>query len=111
MKRLRVLCPLLCILFSPLAWAGPLVIRRVTVIDATGNPDVAHVQVPSSMLLDTLLKMGLYQKTAESVIKMWEGANVGLIVRQEARSARNTTPRALESFITETFLTAYLHTV
>jgi len=29
---------LLSILLSPLAWAGPLVIRRVTVIDATGKP-------------------------------------------------------------------------
>src|SRR5579863_9933610 len=33
-----VRCVLLSILFSPLAWAGPLVIRRVTVIDATGKP-------------------------------------------------------------------------
>jgi cytosine/adenosine deaminase-related metal-dependent hydrolase len=33
-----VRCVLLSILLSPLAWAGPLVIRRVTVIDATGKP-------------------------------------------------------------------------
>lgn len=33
-----VLCVLLSILLSSLAWAGPLVIRRVTVIDATGKP-------------------------------------------------------------------------
>jgi len=78
---------------------------------AIGKPGVAYLQVPSSMLLDTLLKMGLFQKTAESVIEMWEGANAGLIVPQEARSARNTTPTALESFITETFLPAYLHAV
>ncbi len=78
---------------------------------AIGKPDVTYVQVPSSMLLDTLLKMGLFQKTAESVIEMWEGANAGLIVPQEARSARNTTPTALESFITEAFLPAYLRTV
>src|SRR5271168_532998 len=31
-------CVLLSILLSPLAWAGSLVIRRVTVIDATGKP-------------------------------------------------------------------------
>ena len=78
---------------------------------AIGKPDLAYVQVPSSMLLDTLLKMGLFQKTAESVIEMWEGANAGLIVPQEARSARNTTHTALESFITEAFLPAYLHAV
>ena len=30
------------ILLSPLAWAGSLVIRRVTVIDATGKPAQAR---------------------------------------------------------------------
>jgi uncharacterized protein YbjT (DUF2867 family) len=78
---------------------------------AIGKPDVTYVQVPSSMLQDALLKMGLPQKTAELIIEMWEGANAGLIVPQEARSARNTTPTALESFITEAFLPAYLRTV
>lgn len=38
MKRLRVLCVLLSIPLSALAWAGPIVIQRVTVIDATGKP-------------------------------------------------------------------------
>src|ERR1700740_2255641 len=38
MKRLHALCVLVSILISPLAWAGPLVIKRVTVIDATGKP-------------------------------------------------------------------------
>jgi hypothetical protein len=33
-----VRCVLLSVLLSPLAWAGSLVIRRVTVIDATGKP-------------------------------------------------------------------------
>ena len=78
---------------------------------AIGKPDVTYVQVPSSVLQDTLLKMGLPQKTAELIIEMWEGANAGLIVPQEVRSARNTTPTALESFITEGFLPAYLHEV
>ena len=78
---------------------------------AIGKPDLGYVQVPYPMLQDTLLKMGLPQKTAELIIEMWEGANAGLIVPQEARSARNTTPTALETFITETFLPAYLHTV
>lgn len=78
---------------------------------AIGKPDVTYVQVPGSMLQDTLLNMGLPQKTAELIIEMWEGANAGLIVPQEARSASNTTPTALESFITEAFLPVYLRTV
>jgi len=79
--------------------------------NAIGRPDVNYVQMSSSMLLDILLKMGLLQKTAESIIEMWEGANAALIVPQEARSARNTTPTSLESFITEAFLPAYLRAV
>jgi len=78
---------------------------------AIGKPDLTYVQVPYPMLQEALLNMGLLQKTAESIIEMWEGANAGLMVPQEARSARNTTPTALESFVTDTFLPAYLHAV
>jgi len=35
---MRVVCALLSILLSPLAWSQSLVIQRVTVIDATGKP-------------------------------------------------------------------------
>ena len=78
---------------------------------AIGKPDLAYAQVPYPMLQEALLKMGLPQKTAELIIEMWEGANAGLMVPQEARSAKNTTPTALESFITQTFVPAYMHTV
>ncbi|HEY1467807.1 MAG TPA: NmrA family NAD(P)-binding protein [Candidatus Acidoferrum sp.] len=78
---------------------------------AIGKPDVAYVQVPSPMLEAALLKTGLQKKTAELITEMWDGANAGLIVPQEARSAKNTTPTTLESFVTEAFLPAYLHSV
>lgn len=78
---------------------------------AIKKPDVSYVQVPSSMLLEAYLNAGLPQKTAESIIEMWEGANAGLIVPEEARSARNTTPTDLESFIAEAFVPAYLQAV
>jgi hypothetical protein len=42
---------------------------------------------------------------------MWNGANAGLIVPQEARSVKNTTPTKLESFVAEVFAPAYLQTV
>jgi uncharacterized protein YbjT (DUF2867 family) len=76
---------------------------------AVGTSDITYVQVPSPMLEAALLKMGLPKKTAELIIEMWDGANAGLIVPQEARSARNTTPTTLESFVTEIFVPAYLH--
>ena len=78
---------------------------------AIGKPDVAYVQVPGPALEAALLKMGLPKKTAELILEMWNGANAGLMVPQETRSARNTTPTTLESFVTEVFLPAYLHAV
>lgn len=73
-----------------------------------GKPNLSYVQVPSMMLGQGLMKMGLPKKTAELLIEMWDGANAGLIVPQEARSARNTTPTTLESFVTDVFAPAYL---
>lgn len=78
---------------------------------AIGKTDVTYVQMPSTALESALLQMGLPKKTAELIIEMWEGANAGLIAPQEARSARNTTPTTLESFVAETFAPAYLHAV
>jgi uncharacterized protein YbjT (DUF2867 family) len=73
-----------------------------------GMPDLAYVQVPSIMLGQGLVKMGLPKNTAELLVEMWDGANAGLIVPQEARSAKNTTPTTLETFVTEVFAPAYL---
>jgi hypothetical protein len=39
---------------------------------------------------------------------MWDGANAGLILPQEARSPKNTTPTTLESFVANVFAPAYL---
>lgn len=74
---------------------------------ALGKSDVNYMQMPSPMLEAALLKMGLPKKTTELIIEMWDGANAGLIVPQEERSSRNTTPTTLESFVTETFVPAY----
>jgi uncharacterized protein YbjT (DUF2867 family) len=78
---------------------------------AVGKTDVSCVQVQSLILESDLLKKGLPEKTAKLIIEMWCGANAGLIVPQEARSAKNTTPTSLESFVTEAFAPAYLQTV
>ena len=74
-----------------------------------GNPNLPYVQVPSVTLGQSLVRMGLPQRTAELVVEMWDGANAGLIVQQETRSATNTTPTTLESFVAEVFAPAYLN--
>jgi uncharacterized protein YbjT (DUF2867 family) len=75
-----------------------------------GKPNLEYVQMPSAMLEPALLHMGLPKKTAELIIEMWAGANAGLIVPQEKRSALNTTPTTLEWFAERVFAPAYLQT-
>ena len=78
---------------------------------ALGKPEISYIQMPSPMLEAALLQMGLPKKTTASLLEMWDGANAGLIVPQEERSSRNTTPTTLESFVFETFVPAYMHSV
>ena len=73
-----------------------------------GKPNLGYMQVPFMMLEPALVQMGLPKKTATLLIEMWKGANAGLIVPQEQRSAENTTPTTIESFVTEVFAPAYL---
>jgi uncharacterized protein YbjT (DUF2867 family) len=75
---------------------------------AIGKPNLGYMQVPFMLLEPALAQMGLPKKTAALLIEMWKSANAGLIVPQEQRSAKNTTPTAIESFVTEVFAPAYL---
>lgn len=74
---------------------------------AIGKPDLAYVQMPSSAFGAALLKAGLPQKTSDLIVEMCDGANAGLMIPQEQRSARNTTPTTLESFAENVFAPAY----
>jgi uncharacterized protein YbjT (DUF2867 family) len=78
--------------------------------NSIGKPNLEYVQMPSTMLKPALLQMGLPKKTTELIIEMWDGANAGLIVPQEKRSALNTTPTTLEWFVERVFAPAYLLT-
>ena len=74
---------------------------------ALGRPDLAYVQLPTAAFEPAFASMGLPKKTADLLIEMWNGANAGLIVPQQPRSAANTTPTTLESFVSEIFAPAY----
>jgi uncharacterized protein YbjT (DUF2867 family) len=75
---------------------------------AISKPDLVYVQMPSSTFGAALLKAGLPQKTSDLIVEMCDGANAGLMVPQEQRSGRNTTPTTLESFAENVFAPAYL---
>ena len=72
-----------------------------------GKPKLGYMQVPFMMLEPALVQMGLPKKTAALLVEMWKGANAGIVVPLEQRSAKNTTPTTLESFVTEVFAPAY----
>jgi uncharacterized protein YbjT (DUF2867 family) len=78
--------------------------------NSIGKPNLEYVQMPSTMLEQALLQMGLPKKTVELIIEMWDGANAGLIIPQEQRSALNSTPTTLEWFVERVFAPAYLQT-
>ena len=75
--------------------------------NAIGKPKLEYVQVPLATLESSLVQMGMPKSTVVLLIEMWNGANRGLIVPQERRSASNSTLTTLESFAVEVFAPAY----
>lgn len=74
---------------------------------AINKPELRYQQVAVAMLEDSLLQIGMPMKTVALLIEMWNGANSGLVVPQEARSAKNSTSTTLESFVADVFAPAY----
>jgi uncharacterized protein YbjT (DUF2867 family) len=82
--------------------------QAATVVgNAIGKPKLNYMEVPFMMLEPALVQIGLPKRTAALLIEMWKGANAGLIAPLEPRTAENTTPTTLESFVTEVFVPAY----
>jgi uncharacterized protein YbjT (DUF2867 family) len=75
---------------------------------AIGKPTLSYMQVPFTMLEPALIQMGLPPSSAALFIEMGKAANAGLLVPQDPRSAKNTTPTTFESFAAEVFALAYV---
>ncbi len=71
------------------------------------KPDLRYVQFPYDQVEQVLLQMGAPAKTAALFIEMFQGFNNGNCVGLEPRSAANTTPTTIESFIKDVFAPAY----
>ena len=76
--------------------------------NAIGKPKLSYMQVPFMMLEPALVQTGIPKNTAKLFIEMWKAGNSGLLTPQEKRSAENTTPTTIESFVTAVFAPAYL---
>jgi len=76
--------------------------------EAIGKPKLSYMHVPAMMLEPALVQTGMPKKTAKLLIEMWKAGNSGLLTPLEKRSAENTRPTTIESFVTEVFAPAYL---
>jgi uncharacterized protein YbjT (DUF2867 family) len=74
---------------------------------AIGKPDLAYRQVPTSVLKPAMMQMGMSSNMVDLLLEMSEALNTGHMKSQEPRSARNTTPTTLETFVAEVFVPAY----
>jgi uncharacterized protein YbjT (DUF2867 family) len=74
---------------------------------AIGNLDLRYMQFSYDQIEKVLVQMGTPAKTAATLIEMFQGINDGVVVGNEPRSAKNTTPTAIETFVKEVFYPAY----
>jgi uncharacterized protein YbjT (DUF2867 family) len=74
---------------------------------AVGKGDLVYNLVPAAQLKPALTQMGMSSNMADMLLEMAEALNSGHMKMLEPRSAANTTPTTLETFVDEIFLPAY----
>jgi uncharacterized protein YbjT (DUF2867 family) len=74
---------------------------------AIGKPDLTYQQVPPAQIKPALMQMGMSANMADLLLEMSEALNSGYMRALEPRSAQNTTPTTIESFVAEVFVPAY----
>lgn len=74
---------------------------------ALGKADLRYVQFPYDEVEKVFIQMGTPPKTAALFSEMFRGINEGIVAPTEPRSAKNTTPTSIESFVKEKFVPAY----
>jgi hypothetical protein len=72
-----------------------------------GKSDLRYQQVPYDQLQQALTQRGVPAKTAAQYIEMYKAINAGVIVAQEPRSPKNSTPTSFENFVEDVFAPAY----
>jgi uncharacterized protein YbjT (DUF2867 family) len=74
---------------------------------AIGKPDLNYVQLAPDQTIQALTAMGGSRNFAELIVEMANAINDGRMKNLEPRSASNTTPTSLETFVQEVFMPAY----
>jgi len=71
------------------------------------KPELRYVQFTYEQVEGALVQMGIPAKTAAYFMEMFQGINDGIVTSLEPRSAANTTPTSMETFVKEVFAPAY----
>ena len=62
------------------------------------------MQLGPAQLKPALTQMGMSSNMADLLLEMSEALNSGYMAALEPRSAQNTTPTSIETFVAETFV-------
>jgi uncharacterized protein YbjT (DUF2867 family) len=71
--------------------------------NAIGKPGLSYTQLPAAQVRPALMQMGMSESMANLLLEMTEALNSGYMTALEPRSASNTTPTSVETFIAEEF--------
>ena len=74
---------------------------------AIGKPDLCYMQLPAAQLKPTLTQMGMSPNFVDLLLQMTDSLNSGYMAPLEPRSAHNTTPTSLETFVAQEFVPRY----
>jgi len=74
---------------------------------AIGKPDLKYIQAPDDQFRGALIQMGMSEQFARLLLEMIGALNSGYMRALEPRTAQNTTPTSLETFVAESFVPAY----
>jgi len=74
---------------------------------AIGKAALAYIQLPDEQVIQALGGMGISENVATLLCEMAASLNDGYMKPLEARSAANTTPTSLETFVKDVFLPAF----
>ena len=72
-----------------------------------GKPDLRYEQFSYDQVRQGLVQMGWSPKKTAVYIEMFQAINGGLLVAQEPRSPKNSTPTTFERFVQDVFVPAY----
>jgi hypothetical protein len=68
---------------------------------AIGKPGLGYTQFPPAQIKPAMTQMGMSANMVDLILEMAESLNSGYMAPLEPRSAENTTPTSIETFVAE----------